>query len=274
MVGREYTSDITNKYRYSFNGKEGDNEVKGDGYSIEFEARIYDSRLGRFLTTDPRECEYAWQSTYCYFKNSPIATLDLLGGGGPFQEEPESSSPKGNKPKDDQLPNCNFKNLNFLNKVKAIALFTVSPSFWTKNGFHGLVTEKICCGGFGGKKVMKKPDIPDECKKWNQLKSYIKQKVSTYGDILKSIKPHISIGLTIYNVVIFDMNINADKGSKENYFPGKEEPDGSKSEKSWQFFYRVEDGTETHLNKGHLFFFWGKHYFCNCIDGEALPDLD
>jgi len=91
MIGREFEADTVGKYRYGFNGKENDNVVKGTGNSIAFEERIYDSQLGRFFSTDPRESEYAWQSTYCYFKNSPIGILDLLGGGGPYQEESNES---------------------------------------------------------------------------------------------------------------------------------------------------------------------------------------
>jgi RHS repeat-associated protein len=67
-------------YRYGFNGKEKDSETF-DG-AIAFEARIYDSRIGRFFSTDPREAEYAWQSTYAYFSNCPIAIIDHLGMGG------------------------------------------------------------------------------------------------------------------------------------------------------------------------------------------------
>jgi RHS repeat-associated protein len=69
-------------YRFGFNGKEQDSEVSGQGNTIAFEARIYDSRLGRFFSTDPREAEYGWQSTYAYYKNSPISTQDILGMGG------------------------------------------------------------------------------------------------------------------------------------------------------------------------------------------------
>src|SRR4249919_2797107 len=36
-------------YRYGFNGKENDNEVKGQGDQQDYGMRIYDSRLGRFL---------------------------------------------------------------------------------------------------------------------------------------------------------------------------------------------------------------------------------
>jgi RHS repeat-associated protein len=68
-------------FTFAFNGKEQDNEVSGSGNTIAFEARIYDSRLGRFFSTDPWEYKYAWQTPYAYFKNSPIITLDFLGKG-------------------------------------------------------------------------------------------------------------------------------------------------------------------------------------------------
>ena len=77
MPGRRFS--IGNKYRYGFNGKENAEEITSSYYA--FEARIYDSRLGRFLSTDPRESEYAWQSTYTYFSNSPISQLDYNGEG-------------------------------------------------------------------------------------------------------------------------------------------------------------------------------------------------
>ena len=40
------------RYRYGFNGKENDNEVKGTGNQIDYGARIYDGRLGRFLSVE------------------------------------------------------------------------------------------------------------------------------------------------------------------------------------------------------------------------------
>lgn len=79
MPGRSYVASSAS-YRYGFNGKEKADEITTGDYA--FEARVYDSRLGRFLSTDPRESEYAWQSTYNYFSNSPISQLDYNGEGG------------------------------------------------------------------------------------------------------------------------------------------------------------------------------------------------
>jgi len=66
---------------FHFNGKENDNEIYGEGNSIAYELRIFDPRLGRFSSIDSREREYPWQSTYAYYANSPISTLDYKGGG-------------------------------------------------------------------------------------------------------------------------------------------------------------------------------------------------
>jgi RHS repeat-associated protein len=66
-------------YRYGFNGKENDNEVKGEGNQIDFGARIYDPRIGRWMSPDPLEKEYAGASPYNFTLNSPIAFIDPDG---------------------------------------------------------------------------------------------------------------------------------------------------------------------------------------------------
>ncbi|MNU91499.1 RHS Repeat protein [compost metagenome] len=66
-------------YRYGFNGKEKDDELKGKGNSYDFGARMYDSRLGRWLTIDPLAKQFANQSPYNYAANSPIYLLDSDG---------------------------------------------------------------------------------------------------------------------------------------------------------------------------------------------------
>ncbi len=82
MPGRKYTS--SDGYRYGFNGMENDDEVnKGSGNSIDFGARMYDSRLSRFFAVDPWTDKYAWQTPYAYHRNSPIAYIDWNGFGDP-----------------------------------------------------------------------------------------------------------------------------------------------------------------------------------------------
>ncbi len=67
-------------YRYGFNGKEKDDEMKGGGNSQDYGLRIYDSRLGRFLSVDPLTKDYPWYTPYSFAGNKPIAFIDLDGG--------------------------------------------------------------------------------------------------------------------------------------------------------------------------------------------------
>ncbi|PUZ19246.1 RHS repeat-associated core domain-containing protein [Chitinophaga costaii] len=69
----------TGGYRYGFNGKENDNEVKGDGNQQDYGMRVYDPRVGRFLSVDPLTKTYPWWSPYAFAGNSPIVAVDLDG---------------------------------------------------------------------------------------------------------------------------------------------------------------------------------------------------
>lgn len=79
MSGRNYNAPSAKDYRYGFNGKENDNDVKGEGNQQDYGLRIYDPRLGRFLSVDPLSEEYPWNSTYSFAENIPIQYIDLDG---------------------------------------------------------------------------------------------------------------------------------------------------------------------------------------------------
>ncbi len=74
MPGREYQAQPS---RFGFNGKENDNDVKGFGNQLDYGMRIYDSRLGKFLSLDPVRKEY--ESPYMAFANSPLFCIDPSG---------------------------------------------------------------------------------------------------------------------------------------------------------------------------------------------------
>ncbi|MBS1736096.1 MAG: hypothetical protein JSS98_05750 [Bacteroidetes bacterium] len=78
--GREYSSSSgSGHYRYGFNGKENDNEVKGENNTLAFENRIYDSRLGRWYSIDPLQRKYAGLSPYNFVENNPLVYVDKNG---------------------------------------------------------------------------------------------------------------------------------------------------------------------------------------------------
>ncbi len=58
---------------------EKDDEVSGQGNQYDFGARIYNPRLGRWLSTDPLQSDYPSMSPYNYVANSPIVYIDPDG---------------------------------------------------------------------------------------------------------------------------------------------------------------------------------------------------
>ncbi|CAN5452737.1 hypothetical protein BH10BAC2_BH10BAC2_33940 [soil metagenome] len=75
--GRSYSSGTG--YRYGFNGKENDNEVKGTANQQDYGMRIYDPRLGKFLSVDPIASYYPELTPYQFASNRPIDGIDLDG---------------------------------------------------------------------------------------------------------------------------------------------------------------------------------------------------
>jgi len=65
------------RYRYGFNGQENDNDIASDNY--DFGARTYDSRIGRWLSTDPLSEKYVALSPYNFVANSPLQFIDADG---------------------------------------------------------------------------------------------------------------------------------------------------------------------------------------------------
>ncbi|TWF40529.1 RHS repeat-associated protein [Chitinophaga polysaccharea] len=76
LVGRKMNGS---SYRYGFNGKENDNEIKGEGNQIDYGMRIYDPRIGKFLSTDPLSKQYPHYTPYQFAGNTPIQAIDLDG---------------------------------------------------------------------------------------------------------------------------------------------------------------------------------------------------
>jgi|JI10StandDraft_1071094.scaffolds.fasta_scaffold41777_2 RHS repeat-associated protein len=76
-----FGSDVLLKppHRFGFNGKESDSEVKGEGNQQDYGMRVYDNRLGRFLSVDPIAKAYPELTPYQFASNRPIKAIDFDG---------------------------------------------------------------------------------------------------------------------------------------------------------------------------------------------------
>ena len=72
-------TDNQEGYRFGFNSMENDNETYGTGNALDFGARIYDPRLGRWLSLDPLMKKYPGESNYAYVSDNPIVYVDVDG---------------------------------------------------------------------------------------------------------------------------------------------------------------------------------------------------
>ena len=92
--GMEKPSMVYDKggYRYGFNGKENDDEVKGVGNHQDYGMRVYDPRIAKFLSVDPLEKDYPWNSVYAFAEDDVIRCVDLDGGEKLYYYYVEASS--------------------------------------------------------------------------------------------------------------------------------------------------------------------------------------
>ncbi len=67
------------EYRYGFQGQEMDNEIKGEGNSLNYKYRMHDPRVGRFFAVDPLAPKYPHYSPYSFSGNKVIHAAELEG---------------------------------------------------------------------------------------------------------------------------------------------------------------------------------------------------
>jgi RHS repeat-associated protein len=116
-------------YRYGFQGQEKDDEVKGEGNSVNYKYRMHDPRVGRFFAVDPLAPEYPWNSSYAFSENIVINAIDLEGLERAYTFNSlkksseakimmKSSSYKDLKAYLDKLVGTKFNSLDELNQAK------------------------------------------------------------------------------------------------------------------------------------------------------------
>ncbi|WP_430902496.1 RHS repeat domain-containing protein [Paraflavitalea sp. sgz302552] len=137
MPNRSYT--VGSQFRYGFNGKENDNDVKGLGNQQDYGMRIYDPRLGKFLSVDPLASEYPMLTPYQFASNRPTVAIDLDGGEAEDTNEKvkESDIPK-DKHEKVSVPYVAFK--IFLNSGHQAAANNFASEREKQPGVIGVVT--------------------------------------------------------------------------------------------------------------------------------------
>jgi RHS repeat-associated protein len=85
MPARSFAAATAGNYRYGFNGKEQDPEVKGPGGQYDYGMRVYDPRVGRFMSVDPLKKKYPELTPYQFASNTPIQATDLDGKEGAWE---------------------------------------------------------------------------------------------------------------------------------------------------------------------------------------------
>ena len=74
--GRNWTAGSGEEYRFRLNGKESDAETYGSGNIYDYGYRIYNPRLGKFLSVDPLTGSYPFLLPYQFAEDSPISGID------------------------------------------------------------------------------------------------------------------------------------------------------------------------------------------------------
>ena len=69
----------TPSYRYGFQGQEMDDEIKGEGNSVNYKFRMHDPRIGRFFSVDPLTRKYPHNAPYNFSENRLIDGVELEG---------------------------------------------------------------------------------------------------------------------------------------------------------------------------------------------------
>ena len=138
-------------YRYGFQGQERDDELKGEGNSLNYKFRMHDPRVGRFFAVDPLEFKYPFFSPYQFSANTPIMAVELEGLES--SNDPNVSQNQDFGSKADMYGNGDYmQTRDFANNVTGMAMQIELPavevtgqiksksSSWTSEATNGQFT--------------------------------------------------------------------------------------------------------------------------------------
>ena len=116
IKSRSWTIE-SDRYLFGYQDMLRENTVNGEGNMYSTEFRMFDARLGRWMSLDPLMDQFPWMSPFVGMDNNPISLVDPLGlntiekdtpadgYGGPGDGENNGFDGKGNTPKADDESN-------------------------------------------------------------------------------------------------------------------------------------------------------------------------
>ena len=165
--GREFN---VGGYRYGFNGKENDNEVKGEGNQQDYGMRIYDPRLGRFLSVDPLTKDYPWNSTYAFAENRVIDGIDLEGRERYYTADGKLLGKHGTS-KEMRIVKPDYVDALNKNKVNISAMISKPPNSNTINDLNSKSQTAYLATAANENKVLSKWAIQNRTKEREKVMS-------------------------------------------------------------------------------------------------------
>ncbi len=141
MPGRQVTGGQL--YRYSFQGQEKDSETGKEAFQL----RLWDGRIGRWLTTDPAR---QYHSPYMGMGNNPISSIDPDGGESFIERPDDYSGPMGDGDwyVSDRLNNTErWKTANSFNLSKGLEGAFEYTTITQRTAFYGWFQNEIYAMG-------------------------------------------------------------------------------------------------------------------------------
>ncbi|WP_261765009.1 polymorphic toxin type 43 domain-containing protein, partial [Flavobacterium columnare] len=175
-------------YRYGFQGQEKDDEIKGEGNSLNYTFRMHDPRVGRFFAVDPLGRSFPWNSPYAFSENRVVDGIELEGlEVTPYQKRLPTDKPvfKQNNSVGvlKRVSNAIENTGNFLTNITLVPAYNLSS-----DAING--TYKLFTGGYKFNPYIIN-DIDDDLNRTqNSVENYFEKKS------LKQIGSDLGNGLT------------------------------------------------------------------------------
>jgi RHS repeat-associated protein len=142
-VSRHYQRLGDSAFAYLFNSKLHDDDIYGKDNSYDYGMRMYDPRLGRFMSVDPLTQKFSFYTPYQFSGNKPIWATDLDGAEEDKSNDgtPSNITPLYNygEPGSQNMGGSGSSNQTSKSNKSASAAITGSQK-WPLGGGNGSVT--------------------------------------------------------------------------------------------------------------------------------------